>query len=282
MLRDVSEMSPRVYPTLPDFLGERDLPSGVLTVEGTGLPIDLRFQRRGGACLLVMFTAAVPKDCTVPRFTGAGISRGLDADVLYVSDPSLVRDPELFLAWYTGSVQQDFRSVFVDIIGHLMETGNYRRTVFFGGSAGGFASLYFSAQIPGSVAVPTNPQTNLAHYSPPLVRRWARTCWEATGSVEESLFDIPVCTDLVSLYRQPSDNEIAYIQNRQDDKHVGPHMAPFLEATRGRTSVRYILGDWGVGHKPPPKELLQETLATVMDAGDRTERLHRLGFEKNE
>lgn len=279
-----------IYGSLEEFLARDDRQSRVIRINLQPVPLDFRYIARGSENLTVFFTAAVPKDSLAPRFTGFGISRTLNTNGLHFSDPSTALAPEVFLAWYTGSVRQPLAEVLPRIIAHYQSAAPRARTVLYGGSARAFASLVNGHRLPGSIAVVSNPQTDLRNYNTGLVRRWLKICWKTSGvDIPADLARVPPCTDLVSLYAQGSPNRVVYMQNAGDADHVAPHFVPFIEATRENPDVRFMLGDWGDGHKAPPKELIVHTLDMALteswdspawsEAGFRTAHEYRRPFQ---
>src|SRR6185312_3746617 len=98
-----------------------------------------------------------------------------------------------------------------------------QRLVFFGASGGGFAALYYSYFFPGSLALPMNPQTILANYSPRPVTEYTATAWGA-----EDIKDAPILSDLRELYAEGLPNTVGFIQNVQDTHHRDRHAAPWV------------------------------------------------------
>lgn len=250
-----------IYENLSHFLETDDRSSQVVRITFGDTPLDFQYVDRGSQNLTSFFTAAVPKDSLAPRFTGFGVSRTLDTNALHFADPSLALAPDMFIAWYTGSVEHPLEGIIPQIIRHYQPETAPGRTVLFGGSAGGFASLINGFDLPGSVSVAANPQTNLSKYNLPLVRKWLEVCWNIDADdVDQALKELSLRTSAVELYAHGSPNTVVYMQNSQDRTHVRPHFEPFIDAVKENPGIRYILGEWGQGHKAPPKELIVHTL----------------------
>lgn len=248
------------FPDLDSFLASTTTPTGHVRIATAPVPVDFRYIDRGSSNLAIFFTAAVPKDSAAPRFTGFGISRDLDANGLHFADPSVALSPEIFLAWYTGSRELPFQKMMLDIIAKYSPTQTEGRRVLYGGSAGGFSSLYAGFHMPDSVAIAANPQTDLRRYNPALIRRWLDVCWGLGQDISSDIDHIEATTDLVSLYRGGCPNKVVLLQNAQDETHLGPHFEPLIEASQLNPMVRYKTGDWGIGHKAPPKDVIVESL----------------------
>lgn len=82
---------------------------------------------------------------------GKGVTAGLPANRIFISDPSLRKSKDFNIGWYAGSKQQpDLQEILADVIRRIVrETGGYN-VVFFGSSAGGYASLALSRFFPTS------------------------------------------------------------------------------------------------------------------------------------
>jgi pimeloyl-ACP methyl ester carboxylesterase len=262
------------------FLQQDQLHAGVHTIRVS--PVvnqDFLLEPREGAPLVVAFHGAVSRDSvTLPYFEGRFVLSEVPASKLFVADASLGLDPQMTLAWHAGSSTFPAQVSMVQIIARIAEVLRSKQVVLFGGSGGGFAALYYSRRLPGSICMIWNPQTDLTRYSPTVLERYARSAW---GVPSESLPAL-VTTSVVDLYQQPvSDgaNKVIYLQNRSD-WHVRAHMQPLMKGcgirvdldsgrqqvfkSRAGTAFKVTLGDWGTGHKPPPKALLAHYLSSIV------------------
>lgn len=254
------------FSTLDEFLAESSPPMGYVRIELDGPPLDLRYLDKGASALGVFFTAAVPKDSVAPRFTGFGVSRDVSMNTLHFADPAVSLTPEIFLAWYTGWESQRLDSVIRQIIQRYRDwVGERTPTLLYGGSAGGFASLVAGLELDDVVSIAANPQTDLLYYNRLLVERWQRVCWPDAGSnLDVALSAIPVVTDIVSAYKRKRDaglsNSVVILQNTGDADHVDAHFRPLKEALDGSGRLRFLLDDWGEGHKAPPAQVITAVL----------------------
>src|SRR5699024_4027987 len=156
---------------------------------------------------------------TLPVLSGLGISGAVDANRVFISDPSLVLDEDLMLAWYAGNHRQpNLQEVLTNIIGKIAQGLDSKKLVFFGGSGGGFASLYFASHFEDSLALVFNPQTDIAKYSERAVRDFAVKGFEVETDSTNPLAHLPaeVVTDVCELYRIPRRATVAYLQNEKD------------------------------------------------------------------
>src|SRR5699024_1872257 len=135
---------------------------------------------------------------------------------VFVSDPSLVLDEDLMLAWYAGnSHQPNLQEILTDVLRKIAEDLESKKVVFFGGSGGGFASLYFAGQFENSLALVFNPQTNIAKYSERAVRAFAMKSFGVREDTTAPLAHLPpeVVTDVCELYKTPRRTTLVYLQN---------------------------------------------------------------------
>lgn len=236
-------------------------PSGVLSVMRSGIPIDIRYEPRGFDTTTVFFHPALTATkYKYPFFSGAGISAGLPTNRIFIMDPSLYVSHDLHLGWFAGNHKQPrLQYVIRGILNHLAPTG--QRMVTFGASGGGFAALYYAANRDGAVAVPVNPQTNLANYNRAAVARYARLAWGLTG--ESALKKIPAVTDLTTAYRAPG-KQVFYVQNTNDRTHVQGHFQPFMDSLPVDHDVHPVLLDGKAGHQPPSKSVMRDVLASAI------------------
>jgi len=251
------------FPSVEAFL-ESDRPfHGILTIHDGFVPIDVLVSPKQSDTTICFFHGAIEQHFTLPVLSGLGISGGVNANRVFVSDPSLVLDEELLLAWYAGNFyQEELQTTLTKILERIMKELGSQRIVFFGGSGGGFAALYFASQFTGSTALVFNPQTSIRNYE-----RRAIDAFVEKGFLKEPANDEPISllpgtitTDLCELYNSAHDVTIGYLQNLNDVNHVERHLLPFLRAVNPTTTVALLADRWGDGHTPPPKRLLSNLL----------------------
>ncbi len=217
-----------------------------LKVRLAGERVHLKVLPHPSSRLVFVFHGAVARDRKrIPQFADVF---GVDATVVGVADPTLNLAPDLSVGWYAGHqgypAQTHLTELFLEIQQALCAT----RPVFVGGSSGGFAALYFSHRIEGSVAVAVNPQTSIDRYMARWRQHYIGTCWP---NLEDRQLSDVVVSDLCSLYAQSFSNSIVYLQNCADFAHVRDHMAPFIASlpTKLLRRVALRVGFWGItGH----------------------------------
>ncbi len=267
------------YKGVDAFLRASAIPQGYQIIVENGLPIDVNVQFRGFDTTVVFFQGAIDPKWTLPAFAGMGVSSEIAVNRIFISDPSLVLTDRLNLGWFVGNSRMNIQKNLLEIISHISETWGNQRLVFYGASGGGFASLFFSAHFPGSLAIVSNPQTNVAKYELAAVERFAEVCYGVRGEDPMSKLPEDVTTDLLTLYREPRGNVVAYMQNSTDTAHVEDHMKPLLAQSHPNNEMYLLLGHWGDGHVAPPKPIHVDAL-TVAASDDWPGGLVAMGFER--
>jgi hypothetical protein len=266
-----------------NFIASKSVPAGISTIWENGLPIDLLVRPTASDTTIFFFHGAIERHFTLPVLSGLGISGGVHANRVFVSDPSLILDDDLMLTWYAGSHQQpNLQKVLTNIFRKIAQYFSSRRVVFFGGSGGGFASLYFASRFEDSLALPFNPQTNIAKYSERAVRDFASKSFRLESKSANPLANLPseVVTDVCEIYTRPTHATVAYIQNQKDTIHVETHLGPFLASLHAETDLLLLKEPWRDGHSPPPKELLTQVLDLAASSRHWVEDFSSIGFDR--
>lgn len=143
--------------------------------------------------------------------------------------------------------------------------------VFFGGSGGGFASMYQSSKFTNSLALVWNPQINVVDYNSQSVLE--ETC-ELAFECHKSELSNYVTTDVTSLYKNnQNNNKVLYWQNLTDH-HVVGQLNPFLNQLDLPIHDKEFCGwnsDWlflfltnlSKRHSPPDKNILLKLLQKI-------------------
>lgn len=267
-----------------EFLTANTVPAGISTIWDRGLPVDLLISPVASATTIFFFHGAIEQDFTLPVLSGLGISGAVNANRVFVSDPSLVLDDSLMLAWYAGNSQQpDLQETLTKILRKIAKGLDSQKVVFFGGSGGGFASLYFASRFDNSLALVFNPQTNIAKYSDRAVRDFAVKSFGMKLDSTEPLSHLPseVSTDICEIYTTPLHVTVAYLQNQNDEFHVETHLGPFLQSIHRENSLLLFKEPWRKGHSPPPRELLTQALDVAASSEDWGEGFSNMGFRRH-
>lgn len=238
----MSEMNDQVAKLLKLPCGRHDF---TFCLDGNDIPVKFKTSSQVKALLISFHGAVDRKTRKVPVF--APIIPGLDERVaqLSVSDPSMLLDGDFGMSWYAGHADFHSQEILSRLFKEIIEQGGYQRVVFFGSSGGGFASLFYSSLVPGSIAVTGTPQTNMHSYYSGHIKRYREGCWPALSS-NEQLAEV-ICTDLCSWYATLRPNTVIYLQSAGDQFHTRTQLAPFLAGIAQVKDARFIVnsGFWG-------------------------------------
>lgn len=272
------------FASTSDFLDAETTPAGISTIWEGGLPIDILVSPALSDTTIFFFHGAIERHFTLPVLSGLGISGGLNANRVFISDPSLVRDDTLLLAWYAGNSQQpNLQKTLTSILKKVARSLGSKKVVFFGGSGGGFASLYFASQFEDSLALVFNPQTNIAKYSLNAVQDFAVKSFGLEPSLEDPVAHLPsgVVPDVCEIYKNPKSTTVAYMQNQKDTNHVRLHLSPFERAVHPEIEFLVLKEPWKDGHSPPPKDLLTSVLDLAVTSNNWHRDFSDLGFNRS-
>jgi hypothetical protein len=269
------------YTSIQGFMGTDTVPAGIITIWEGGLPIDLLVSPIASDTTVFFFHGAIERHFTLPVLSGLGISGDLNANRVFVSDPSLILDENLMLAWYAGNSKQPrLQDILSHIFKKIADSLQSQKIIFFGGSGGGFAALYFASQFDDSLALVFNPQTNIHNYAERAVQDFATKAFGASSDLQAPLAHLPphVVVDVCQTYKVRRNTTVAYLQNQNDTEHVQAHLFPFTQAIHDQTPFLLLKEPWNKGHSPPPKELLMQALNLSVSSRDWHRSFKDLGF----
>lgn len=194
---------------------------------------------------------------------------------LFVSDPTLLLDEKLTLAWYAGVSDEDPMPVVARLVAALAQKLGVQPADIcsYGSSGGGFAATRLSLFLPEIQVVAINPQTDVTKYQSNISRFLKVFSGNPSRDHAAEHF-----SDRLSLLRHLEalkQRRIFYLQNVQDTHHVDAHFAPFaaqlgLARDNGfrKGAVRTIFFDHEGGHKAAE---IPEVFDMVMDLIKRGE-----------
>lgn len=252
-----------LYESVNEFLKSPLCSEASAMAYGAGL-LEILVEDNSANTTIVMFHAAVnPAQTTLPVFVGRNFSDSLEANVVYISDPSLELNSPI--GWFAGDSHRKLQEDLSDVIRHTLTELGAKHTIFFGMSAGGFAALYYSNRFEGSLAVVANPQTNILKYHDDGVNTFVNNCWDSIEQLKAS-----TTWNLNALYSNHFPNHVLYLQNKDDHFHIENHLKPFQLATRSKSHrLKIHIDDWGEGHAPVPAFLLHGILGYAIEcSGD--------------
>jgi hypothetical protein len=222
------------WPSLEAFLATEEVQSGVHSVpigEFSGKPMhyDFFLTARPGTVLLCHFHGNAPREGNeLPVFSGFGVTSSISTSMFIASDPVLALDANLTLAWHFGCDGIYLQAITISIVKKIQTILHAPRVVAWGGSGGGFATIRLVKDVPNSIALVWNPQTNIAKYGKDFIERYRRIVFSAIpvgGTFPSDREQFPsLCTaEFVAGYQ----GSIIYMQE-STDWHVKDHLEPFF------------------------------------------------------
>lgn len=241
--------------------------TGAWTIHVGRAPLDLLVEDRGAPTTIVFLSAALPAgDRRLPLFSGSGIAGDLKVNRIHISDPSLALDPHLRVAWYAGYEGVDLPDAIVQVVRHVQEAMGARHLALFGASAGGFAALSLGQLLGDVLSVAVNPQTSIERYNAKSWTDYIEACFGCEGTdAARATLRTKVRSAVDVTYSEGFPNTILYVQNARD-AHMRVHLIPFARAVGAHDRLGYLIGSWGSGHVPPPKDVLRDILASAAAA----------------
>lgn len=236
--------------------------------------------------VLVVFSGAVTKrsERTPPFFSGRGIAEKTGVPFIAISDPTLSIAPDLNIGWYSGTQTHDVQAEIEAILRPLSERIG-RDLWLVGGSAGAFAAMEMGHRLGRRSSVFVwNPQTDIAEYSPPLVRAYSTRAFSSHAQSLSGREWKPSLRDVMSYYGRrrslmedflpsQSPGRLLYLQSASD-WHVQKHCGPYLDAhdyrrqTTGlwvRTADQVVwLANTGQGHAPPSTDKIVDIVQALV------------------
>ena len=289
------------WPSLDTFLAAAEIQSGVHSVPigefaGKQINYDFLLTARPGTALLCHFHGNAPRDgIDPPFFAGLGVTSSVTTSIFVPSDPALILDASLSLAWHFGCDGIRLQAITVSIVKKLQTILHAPRVVAWGGSGGGFASIRVAKDIPNSIALAWNPQTDIGKYIQDPVNRYRRIAFPtivADGAFPSDSEQFPtLCTEE---FHDGYKGCVLYLQE-STDWHANVHLKPFLASFCKRalsditnsSDFSGIVNDhlylhldhWGNGHAPPSKEVISKVLGLLSGVTSNLENLEDLkGF----
>lgn len=225
-------------------------------VEAEGrLPLASLLLRKPGSRTLVAYLHGSldrPK-YSLPRFERLESLQDLDANILFLSDPTLHLHEGLRLAWFIGTADDDATEHARDLIRHVSEQLDIKQLIICGGSSGGYASIALAPHFPDALAIAWSPQTNVRRYG----KVWAEWLRRTAFPEFETFADIEADPglkprlDLEELYRRAPGGRVWYVQNTGDESHIRQFSLPFEASLDGQDRVTFVYEHHCIGHNPP-------------------------------
>lgn len=246
-----------------------------IALKKTSLDIELHLKKIKQRTLIVFFGGAKIREQRGkpgPFFMGRKIAKSIEANSLFISDPSFAYKKNVRLGWYLGTKYDLGANYIVDLINFIKNITEAERIIFVGGSGGGFASLLYNTYFPESLSFVWNPQIILKNYIPGVVNEYLSECFDC--SIDS--FPPEITSDLAQFYNTiKNKNKIIYWQNISDH-HVEQHLSPFFKKN-GLDFEKKLFSDWinnwlylhltdsSERHEPPPKLAIARILQGLVN-----------------
>lgn len=265
------------------------LPNDAIVSIGDGKGrLDIKIERLlsesadGLGYFLVCLSATVSnrEQLTAPIFFGVGLASQLGLPLVSIADPVISQNRNIRLAWYAGqSGHFDLPKRIANIIDHISRETKLT-PIILGGSGGGFACINIIQHVKvDALGLSINPQTAICNYEEGAVRQYISVAIpnaESDAPVRDILDRAKVHYDVRHVGLKKS-SLLVYLQNASDG-HVEQHMRPFIQsggvwstpdqATFYSEDRRVFvhMGNWGLGHVAPSREVIQETINCMIAA----------------
>ncbi len=207
---------------------------GPLIVEYRGLNIPITYKKGNSNALIVLFHGVIRRD--VRKFPCYEAFLPIDAHQISIADPALLENRKIVSSWYLGVEGKDQTDIISELVQGLNDLLACRRTIYLGGSAGGFAALLYSNLHDGSVAVAVSPQVKLQTYQNRYVEMFRTTCWPSSTSLDDLEF-----ADLTKLYAKNFKNYVIYVMSAADFGHLYTQLIPFLGVIPMTMRERFVM-----------------------------------------
>lgn len=203
-----------------------------------------------------------------PNYQRWSWSADIHNSVLVLNDPTLL-DNKLRIGWWQGDKDTyplpdacKFIRLVLDELGFTSQ-----QLMFYGSSAGGFASLMMAGHFRGSTALVNNPQTNCLAYRQRKVTRLLKQ--KFAGAPKDVLFDEdPTRFSVAHFYESinyiPA---ITYYQCIEDSHHYENHFQPFVQTIYKFKPLNFepILYHQPHGNNNPHAPLDRATVVPIMN-----------------
>ena len=228
---------------LSSFRG--NLENGYYLINYESVSVPIRYQSGRGKSMVIDFHGAINRSrFEIPKFQ-AIIPDLHDSHQIRIADPTLDLSDTMSIGWYMGGEEMPLQNNLTEALSILFNNLNIERRIYLGGSAGGFAALYYSRNDPESACVAVNPQVDLSTYSRNLVEKYLGAAWPSAQSLDD--IDGNVVFDLPRHYGSDFENMVVYLQSTGDIRHFERQLPRFCRIA-WRNPKKFILqcSYWGV------------------------------------
>ncbi|WP_156096049.1 glycosyl transferase family 2 [Methanobacterium sp. SMA-27] len=173
-----------------------------------------------------------PEKISPPIYRRHSWESKFEESVIYYNDPTLYIDPELYIGWGIGKIDDWYLLVIADIIQILARKNNItpENMLFFGSSGGGFTAIMLSTFIKNSSVIVNNPQIFLTNYAKRHLNQMINSCFDNLD-LETVLEQYGHRIDIVKCFEhQQYMPNLTYIVNSDSKNDILNHFIPFIES----------------------------------------------------
>ncbi|MGG5171545.1 hypothetical protein ACQR35_05105 [Pseudarthrobacter sp. J1738] len=204
-----------------------------LSVDLDGVKFDMLSDLRSRSRKLVVIgqSALTRSQVNLPLFHRWSWTADLDGSALVLNDPTLYLDDALDAGWWIGTRERDYAREMSAIVAKTASSLGLSNedVIFYGGSAGGFASFHMAACLPGSSVIADIPQTNLRLYHVRKAVDHAAKAGLGFESIEHVDADYLHRIDVIERFvHEQHVPDFLYLQNNRDQSHLMSQYVPFV------------------------------------------------------
>ncbi|UQN37327.1 hypothetical protein MTR80_06370 [Alcaligenes aquatilis] len=241
-------------------------------VSKSGIIYPIKFyEKPNSKSLIVFFPGMNNRGGPVPVFMRSTFANQLESDVLILSDPAMIYDKDITIAWFAGNKDTHFATdLGVLIDNYIKDKNTYKNIVLYGTSAGGIPALNIATTI-NSAPVTTvigNAQTDAFSYWKKYILDMSKAMIGTTDINEIK----KIYSKRVNTNNYACSHNLIFMQNVDDRHHYENHYLPFIKTYQGPGKADFIeYSDPELGHNPLPKETEIEILKSILLENKKTE-----------
>jgi hypothetical protein len=218
--------------SLPKRIGQY-----LVRFRGVGIPVS--YKPGSARALIIIFHGAVNQHIRKIPFFQNHFSSIDGAHQISISDTSLTKNMNLQAGWYAGSQDVPLQSLLSNFFQEVKNTLSISRTIYFGASAGGFASLLYSHSDPDSLSIAVNPQINLNTWLNSSIKNYRENCWPALKTNDD--LNKVITMNVADLYSESMTNFVCLINSSGDRFHLFNQTLELMSRLRPAAHDRFIL-----------------------------------------
>lgn len=204
----------------------------------------------------------------LPRFERLESLQHIEANVLFLADPTLYLAPALRIGWFIGTAEDDVTEHYTQLIRHISDQLHVEHVVIAGASSGGYAAIALAPRFPDAISIAWSPQVNVRRFGAAWAEAFRRAAFPEIPTAADLEADprFQERVDLAELYRRLPGGKLWYVQNSGDESHVKAQSLPFEDEVGERAT--FIYEHHCVGHNPPTVARVRAWIERALAAPD--------------